>query len=273
MKKGLFFTLFLCFCGSAIAQIITKSIDSKILNAKRSISIKLPDTYDQASNIKHPVIVVLDGDFLYNPVVGQTDFQTYFKKMPASIVVGINHGDMRVSDNLCNKVSGLPEDSGAEFYGFIREELLAYIDENYNTNNFRVVVGYEKSVNLMNSFLLEEQPLFQAYVNLSPEYNDAMGQNIVDRIQRLNEDVIYYMTSTKTNAEDIATNLTSVKNMLSNIDNAYFKFYFDNFKEVPHHTLVMRGMAHGFEKVFDVYKPSLDRKRNDKLLSYENILD
>ena len=273
MKKDLLFMLFLFYCGSAMAQIKTESIDSKMLNSKRSISIKLPKNYDHNSGVEHPVIVVLDGDYLIKPVIGQTDFQTYFNNMPGSIIVGINHGNMRSSDILYNSVSGLPVHSGSEFYEFIAKELLVYIDENYNTSGFRVVVGHEKSANLMNSFLLEAQPLFQAYVNLSPEFEGTMSQNIIKRIQWLNDDIIYYIATTKSDVKSIRENLLSLNDGIKRIDNKHFKFYFDDFDGVSNHIAIMSGMARGFEKVFDIYKPIAVKERNDQVISYENTLD
>lgn len=273
MKKDLLFMLFLFYCGSTIAQIKTEFIDSKMLNSKRSISIKLPKNYNHNGDAEHPVIVILDGDYLFKPVIGQIDFQTYFNNMPGSIIVGINHGNMRPSDILYDSVSGLPVHSGSEFYEFIAKELLVYIDENYNTSEFRVIVGHEKSANLMNSFLLEGQPLFQAYVNLSPEFEGAMSQNIIKRIQWLNDDIIYYMATATNDIESTGTSLLNLKDELNYIDNEYFKLYFDNFESASYHAMVMSGMARGFEKIFDIYKPVIDSEIKDRVISYEPILD
>jgi predicted alpha/beta superfamily hydrolase len=180
---------------------------------------------------------------------------------------------MRSSDIIYDSKSGLPKHSGAKFHEFIGKELLPYMDEKYNTSKFKVVIGHEKSVNLMNSFLLEEEPIFQAYINLSPEFKGEMSDNIIKRVQRLNADIIYYMASTRTDKETIGTNLLSIINELNHIDNQYFKFYFDNFEGVSYHTMVMSGMARGFEKVFDFYKPIINPEMKDKVLSYEHTLD
>jgi len=273
MKKDLLFICFLFIYGSAMTQITTESIDSKVLKFKQSISIKLPKNYDENSNLKHPIIVVLDGHYLFTPVIGQTDFQTYFENMPSSIIVGINHENNNLSETFYDDVSGLTIDSGVKFSEFISKELLPYLDKNYNTNHFRVVVGHERSASLMNAFLLKEEPVFQAYVNLSPEFIGDMSHNIIKRVQVLNKDIIYYMATSTKDVKLIRANALIINNELKHVDNKYFKFYFDDFDGESHHAMVMSGIARGFEKIFDDYKPISGKEMNDEVVSYEPVLD
>lgn len=271
MKKDLLFVLFLFVCGSVMTQTALESIDSRVLDSKQSISIKLPKNYNQNSYAEHPVILVLDGDYLFKPVIGQTDFQVYFENMPSSIIVGINYDSYKLTSKVHDEGSVL--DSDIKFSKFIGEELLPYLDKKFNTSNFRVVVGYKHSANLMNSFLLNEHSPFQAYVNLSPEFTKDMSEKIIKRIQVLNDDIIYYMASSKSGVKSNRTHALYVNEELKYINNNNFKFYFDDFDDMPHHTMVMSGVARGFEKVFEIYSPITNKKTNNKVLSYEHILD
>ena len=252
-----------------MAQITKESIDSKVLNAKQSITIKLPKNYNESSAVKHPVILVLDGDYLFNPVIGQTDFQTYFDIMPSSIIVGINHGNNWFSDDVSSESLAL----GGEFSEFVSEELLPYLDGKYHTNKFRVIVGHQKSTNFLNSFLLKDQPPFQAYISISPEFRGDMSQKIVKKLQALNNNVVYYMASTTNDLDSVVTNVISTSKDLNTVVNKHFKFYFDNFDSLSHHTMVMSAIARGFEKVFNNYKPIKDNQIKDNVVSYENTMD
>jgi predicted alpha/beta superfamily hydrolase len=75
------FTCFICIHLSA--QIIYEKIRSVHLNTERQLKIKLPKNYDPSSDLKHPLIIVFDGDYMFEPIAGQVDFQTYFDDMPS----------------------------------------------------------------------------------------------------------------------------------------------------------------------------------------------
>jgi predicted alpha/beta superfamily hydrolase len=233
-------------CAQITAQPVIESLNSKALNTKRSFKIKLPKNYDAESPLKHPLIIVLDGDYLFNPVVGQTEFQTYFDDMPSSIIVGVMHEDSRFSDTYHDEVTGLPMDLGAKIYEFIGNELIPHIDDQYNTSHFRVVVGHDLTANLMNSFMLKEEPLFHAYVNISPEFVGDMGQNVVDRMTWLKKDVVYYMATASDDVKSLRSDILMTDNSIKEIDNKHLSYYFDDFEEASHYSLVSRGIARAF---------------------------
>lgn len=253
-----------------MAQTTKESVDSKVLNAKQSVTIKLPKNYNKNSDLNYPIILVLDGDYLFDPVIGQTDFQTYFGIVPESIVIGINHGTNKFSDNFTTKDST----SGDELSKFVSEELLPFIDEKYNTNKYRVIVGHKESTKLLNSFLLKDQSPFQSYINISPEFTVDMKKQIVKKLQTLNTDVVYYMATTTNDIDSILTNVISTSKDLNKVENKHLKFYFDNFDRLSHHTMVMSAVARGFEKVFSNYKPIKDKQQvNGNVASYDPTLD
>src|SRR5690606_20834885 len=162
MKNVFIFVACLLLSSVVFAQVKYEKFESRKLNTTRQLKIKLPKNYDPSSEVKHPVIVVFDGDYLFEPVVGQVSFQTYFDEMPESIIVGIVQGYERFYDSYFDEITGLPIESGARFYQFVGEELLPYIDANYNTSKFRVAIGHDIMGNFINSFLVSDQPLFQA---------------------------------------------------------------------------------------------------------------
>ena len=153
MKKTLITLSLFFLVFSVTSQVIYEDIASVKLNTLRKLKIKLPKDYDENSSIKYPLVIVFDGDYLFEPVAGQVDFQTYFDDMPASIIVGVVQGNQRVRDGYVDQVSGLPSQSGLEFYGFVTKELIPFLDNKYNTSKFRVAVGHNLMGNFINSFL------------------------------------------------------------------------------------------------------------------------
>mgnify|MGYP001795906482 CR=1 FL=1 len=82
MKKIILIPLLLLCYNFASAQVIYDKIDSKKLNTSRQITIQLPRNYDADNTKKYPVILVLDGDSLFETVAGSVDYFSYWEDMP-----------------------------------------------------------------------------------------------------------------------------------------------------------------------------------------------
>lgn len=95
MKKVFLLSIALLFYNLLFSQVIYEEINSKKLNSTRQIKIQLPRNYEENTQKKYPIILVLDGDYLFEPVAGNVDFYSYWEDMPQSIVVGIMQGDKR----------------------------------------------------------------------------------------------------------------------------------------------------------------------------------
>lgn len=273
MKKAITLLFTLMLCVQLSAQVSYEEIFSYKLDQTRQIKIKLPKDYDETAALKHPVIVVFDGDYLFEPVVGQVDFQTYFDDMPGSIVIGVVQGNSRFYDSYVDQATGLPVESGARFYEFVGKELLPYIDSKFNTSKFRVAVGHNRMGNFINAFALKEIPLFQAYVNLSPDFVGNMQENIASRLQWMDMDFFYYMATSDNDISEIRNMVLDTDNDLKAIDNKKVTYYFDDFSNDTHYTLVSSAISKAFNKIFDLYKPIRDKEIEEKIMSYEGTLD
>lgn len=273
MRKAitLLFTMILSLTISA--QVSYEELFSYELNQTRKLKIKLPKNYDENSELKHPVIVVFDGDYLFEPVVGQVDFQTYFDDMPGSIVVGVVQGNERFYDSYVDHATGLPVESGVQFYEFVGKELIPFIDSKYNTSKFRVAVGHNKMGNFINAFALKEIPLFQAYVNLSPDFVGDMSANIINRLQWMENDIFYYMATSDKDIVQIRDIVLETDQDMKQIDNKKVTYYFDDFKNDTHYTLVSSAISRAFDKIFDLYKPLREKEINEKVIPFEGTLD
>jgi len=272
MKNIYFFVFAFICCNTVVSQVQYETIKSSHLNSERDLKIKLPSNYDDDSKIKHPVILVFDGDYLFEPVVGQISFQTYFDEMPEAIVVGVVQAKDRYSDSYVDHVSGLPVESGAKFYEFITTELLPHIDRNYNTSTFKVVVGEDNMANFMNSYLFKDEPVFQAYVNISPEFEGEVSNYLSDRLSWVKTDVFYYMATCSRDKRSIKESILATDNSLKLIENKNLTYHFDNFKETDRKVMVVSAITKAFDKMFQIYSPLSEKEMNMKLESYDGSL-
>ncbi|WP_296317971.1 alpha/beta hydrolase [Winogradskyella sp. UBA3174] len=273
MKKTILIVLLFFLSIPIIAQIRYDEINSPNLNVARQLKIKLPKNYDPSSELKHPLIIVFDGDYLFEPVAGQVDFQTYFDDMPGSIVVGIVQGDERYYDGYCDEVTGLPKEGGLRFHNFISDELIPYLDNNYNTSKFRVAVGHDLMGNFINSYLFKEDPLFQAYVSISPDLSGTVKDYLGKRLESFRDDIFYYMATSDKDMPGIRASVLTANSQISEVKNQFLTYYFDDFKNETHYTLVTSAISRSFDKIFELYKPLREKELEEKVLPYEGTLD
>ena len=132
--------------GDSLANnlLYNDTIKSKILNTDRPIQIKLPRSYHYENKLEYPLIVVLDGDYLFDLVSGSVDYFSYWDEIPENIVVGISQKSSRFKDSgIYDNLEFTPISSTNSFYKFVSEELIEYITKNFRVSNFKVIVGHE----------------------------------------------------------------------------------------------------------------------------------
>ncbi len=273
MKKTILIVLLNAFLCQLFAQITYGEIASSKLNAVRQLKIKLPNDYNPDSEIIHPLVIVFDGDYLFEPVVGQLQFQTYFDDMPSSIVVGIVQANERFYDGYCDEVTGFPKESGLRFHEFVAEELIPYLDNKYKTSKFKVAVGHDLMGNFINSYLFKEDPLFNAYVCLSPDLSGTVKDYLGERLEFFKDDIFYYMATSDKDLPGIRDAVIDADGQISQANNQYLTYYFDDFKNDNHYTLVTSAIARSFDKIFELYKPLREKELEEKVLPYEGTLD
>lgn len=273
MKNALIFIISILCCAQVPAQVTYENFESRKLNSTRELKIKLPENYDPESELKHPVIIVFDGEYLFEPVQGQVSFQTHFDEMPESIIVGVIQGEERFYDSYFDEVSGLPFESGDRFYKFVAQELIPHIDANYNTSKFKVAVGHNLMGNFINAFLFHEEPVFQAYINISPDFKGTMDENVATRLEWLEDDIFYYMATSDKDIKSIKNTVRSTNESLKAINNPHLTYYFDELKGDSHYQLVTGALSKAMDKIFELYKPLDGKELKEKVFPYEGTLD
>lgn len=273
MKK----TAILLFCFlvslSASAQILYEEFNSEKLQETRKLKIQLPRNYDSNTEKVYPIVVVLDADYLFEPVAGNVDYLSYWEDMPESIVVGIMQGEKRYDDCNYDDTNFFPADKGAAFFEFIGLELLPFIDNNYRTAKFTIAVGHDFTANFINYYLFKDPPLFNGYISLSPDLAPLLDERIPQRIPEIESEIFYYLA---TGTDDIQSlmEVTELLNApLQKIDSENFEYYYDNFDGATHYSLVSRGIPNALEKIFSVYRPISKKEYSDVLLKMESPVD
>lgn len=268
MRHLLQIVTFLVVVYTANSQAIYENFYSSKLDQERELKIQLPRNYDPDEDISYPLVLVLDGDYLFEPVAGNIDYQSYWDDMPGCIVVGINQADTRDIDLEYNDETYLPSQNGAPFFEFIGMELIPYLEGEYNLTPFRVVIGHDLSANFLSYYLFKEKPLFRGYVAISPEYAPETAKRLSERLPGITDEMFYYLATSDADIKSLRTEILEADNLLKTVNNDKVHYKFDDFKDANHYSMVGRAIPKALNEIFAMFKPINGKEYKEKVLTY-----
>lgn len=266
MIKKLLFLLLLTAPYLLFAQTIHTTIQSSKLGETRGLKIQLPRNYEENKDRSYPVMIVLDGDYLFEPVAGNVDYYSYWEDIPEMIVVGVVQSETRDRDASYDDQTFLPSGNGAAFFEFLGMELMTHLDNTYRTAPFRVITGHDYTANFINYYLLKEKPLFQGYINLSPDLAPEMADRIASSLERSSNEIWFYMATASEDIPDLKEDILSFDSKLKVLDKGNIHYNFDDFEGATHYSLVGRAIPNAIEEIFEVYRPISMEDYNNILL-------
>ena len=159
-----------------------EKIESEILGEERTVWVYVPDQGGNSfyQEQQYPVVYLLDGDAHFYSVVGmirQLSSVNGNTVCPKMIVVGIPNtnrtrdltptkpsSEQPFVDSAMIAVSG----GGEAFLSFMNDELFPYIDANYPTLPYRMLIGHSfGGLTAMNAYTHHPE-MFNAYVSIDP---------------------------------------------------------------------------------------------------------
>lgn len=262
--------LVLCFATNTIlSQAIYETIHSNKLNEDRQLKILLPRGYNEEDSKRYPLIIVFDGDYLFEAVSGNVDYYSYWEDMPEAIVVGIKQEDHRYDDCMYSEQNSLPIEKGSSFFEFIGLELIPYLNNSFKTENFRVAVGHGLTANFIDYYLLKDVPLFQAYISISPELAPQMSQYLSERLSAIQSKVFYYLATSSNDVPLIKEGAESLNKSITSIDNKNLLYNFDSFEGPSHYALPAHAIPKALESIFFVFQPISKKEYNESILQLD----
>ena len=246
---------------------INDTIISKYLNEKRAIEIQLPRSYEIEVDKNYPLMIVLDGDYMFNIVSGSVDYLSYWGDIPENLVVGINQKDTRFQDSsVFDNITYTPISSTASFYDFIVNELIPYFSKNYRVSNFKVIVGQERTANFANFFLLKNDPQIRGVISISPKISENMNRYLNENLSKSNSKIVYTLSSSKRDFESIFKNVSELTASLDSIENKNLRFESLIFDKENHYILPSVSVPKSIRSTYSMYS-DIDKIEYDSIIS------
>ncbi|WP_298531444.1 alpha/beta hydrolase-fold protein [uncultured Algibacter sp.] len=270
MKLKLVFVCFIVLYNMAHSQTLFEEFDSYKLGKKRGIKIRLPNNYNAEDDMTYPVIIVFDGDYLFEPIAGNVDYQAYWDEIPDCIIVGVNQAETRLTDFEFSSETYLPSQDGATFFEFISMELLPYIDSEFKTSPFRVVAGHDLAANFINYYIFKEEPIFDAYIAISPDFAPEISNRLSLRLSNIEREkkLFYYLATGDGDIRVLRTSILEANAKLKKFSNPNIDYKFDDFIDSNHYTLVGRAIPSALNEIFELYKPISKKEFSEELVTY-----
>lgn len=178
-------------------------IKSKILNENREIYIGLPDNYNDSTT--YPVIIVLEGEVVFETFAPLTNLMAEVNEIPPCIVVGIPFYEKYL--DYAPKISGQPESGNADkMLDFYRYELFPLIDSLYHCTDDRLIWAHSGLGAIFCTYiLLGPNTQFTGIISSSPNLKWMQDyikkDNAFEEVAKKDK-IFYYLTIGSNEGED-----------------------------------------------------------------------
>ncbi|WP_281541536.1 alpha/beta hydrolase [Maribacter aestuarii] len=260
------FAILLCF--TVTAQVKQEIFESFKLQERRDVQYYFPENLDETK--KYPLILVLDANYLFDQVVATSKFYSRFHGMPESIIVGVNQSknDLRYDDCAFEPDTGLPSEKGKKFFEFLGMELIPYLDLNFSTAPFKMVLGYDITANFQNYWLFKDHSLFNAYVSISPTLAPEMETRVPIRLGSFEKQIFYQLIVEGEPSKDTQAIMAMDKGIKA-IDKETLHYFFEEYKGADHISVATYGIGKAFDNIFGMFKPISPKEYKTQILTSE----
>ena len=240
-------------------QIISKEIESQILETTRNIRIYIPEGYEKDSLKNYPLSVVLDEDYLFDVFVGNAILFSKKDKAPKQIVVGISMEDTKAKDISFDINSGRLTSTATNFYSFLRDEVLFYMESNYRTSPFISFVGQGYSANFITHFLKENTAFINSFVCINPTFSDFIGSELqsynLGKFANEDNTFYFYLNNSESLPTEKQTKISQIQKGFSSVEIKNFNVISDNISTSSSVSAMSEAIPRALTKIFEIYSP------------------
>lgn len=256
------------FSFSLLAQkTINKEYDSQVLESNRNFKIYLPEGYEENEKKNYPLAIVLNGDYLFDLYVGNSVLFSKRDKAPKQIVIGISMEKTKRKDISFDSNSGRLTADANNFYEFLRDEMLFYIESNYRTSPFITLVADGYSANFITHFLKEKTAFINSFVCINPNFSDFIGKELesyrLERLQQEDNTFYFYSNNSSSFSPNKQVKISRLQKGLATLDIKNFNIVNDTLNTSSSISAISEAIPRALTNVFEIYS-SISKEEFEK---------
>ncbi len=266
--KRIILLITVLFCTTLFAQRSHDTIFSQKLNEDRTFTVSLPLSYKKEKNKKYPLVILLDGEYLFDAFDGAFAYGNYWDDLPEVILIGIDTNKKfdRVADTELDQ-EGLPTEKGAKFFEFIGQELFPALEKKYRLAPFRIIAGHDLTAGFINLFLYKENPLFSAYISFSPEFGEQMRERIPTMLKTVKKPTFYFLSAADGDLQAKLKDIQAVNHNISTVQNPDLYYAYEEYLNASHYSMVLNAIPDALYHIFSPYKPISTKEFQEKIVT------
>jgi predicted alpha/beta superfamily hydrolase len=259
--KRFVFSIFIYFLVSTIPAVAQQQvasvahyrhvIASKALNEERTILVRVPPNYERSTE-RFPVVLMLDAHQPQNGMMASIiESQAFAGAMPEMILVGIQNTN-RTRDLTPTKTERAGSGGGDKFLDFIEQEVLPFVDKNYQTHPYRIFAGHSLG-GLAVVYAMTTRPhLFGGYIAASPvlhwdnNFVIKKGEELFKSPKDFKKSLFISLGDEPT----YTNGFNSYKDLLKKNAPGGFEYEFQHWTDEDHGSVLMRSYLAGIRKIF-----------------------
>lgn len=260
MKKTTYLLLLtLCCINNLFGQtyerykkMLDTTLASKHLGFDKNITITVPFEWQKDLKRDFPLIIVFDkqNQRSHNFILNTMDYLTSNEQMPSAIIVSIESAQKHRYLETLHKASST-KGLAAENEAFLFDELIPFVENQYNASSFRLFVGHSRYGYFTTALLHSRLNELSAVIALSPFFSQK-NINLTDSISALDKRALtshkYYRFGI---GNDFPTDFLKMDSVIQQIQQPKFNAGGFLFKEASHNVTPGLTIGRALYEIFE----------------------
>jgi len=127
------------------------------------------------------------------------------------------------------------------------------VDSKYRISQFKTIVGNTLTANFANYFLVEQDPIFNAYININPSYAEGISGLFQGKMPIIDTGIYYYLSSGNYNGVKRHEAIEKVHYIMNNIENEQLKYKYDDYRHSTKTSSIGQSIPAAMAHIFEMY--------------------
>jgi len=251
-----------------MGQITSQTITSIILENSRTIDLYVPEI--EEGNVEPlPLIVVLEGDKIFNLVVSNVKFLSENDYMPKAIVVGINQAGyyQKQRDFELDKSTGQLTNRGANFKKFIKSDIIQKLSIQFPLSKLKIIIGQNKGANFINYFLLDNSNTFTSYIAVNPDMPQSIIEPLIEKLKSTTIETNYHLFNSANLPVNQGKKISDFSKDFKEVENSMLRKSYKLFSYPDEISSVAYSIPIALETMFRTFQPISVKEFKENLLN------